>query len=66
MLFLQCREIAREAKLTLPGTVQGFGQLLTNLKPVIELELNARFVASARPRETENNQDNFEVEAFRR
>jgi len=43
MLFLQCREIARELKLTLPGTVQGFGQLLTNLKPVIELELNAGF-----------------------
>jgi hypothetical protein len=42
-LFKQCTKIAGEQTLSLPTTVQGFGQRLTAMKSVIELELNARF-----------------------
>ncbi len=42
-LFAQCNKIAKERDLNLPKTVQGFGQRISNLKPVIEMELNARF-----------------------
>ena len=42
-LFKQCSQIAREKQWTLPRTVQGFGQRLTHLRPIIEAELKARF-----------------------
>ncbi|HKD66835.1 MAG TPA: hypothetical protein VKB84_08355 [Candidatus Binataceae bacterium] len=47
-LFEMCKMVARENQLSLPATVQGFGQRLTNLKPVIELELKARFIDERR------------------
>jgi len=42
-VFAQCNKIAKERDLNLPKTVQGFGQRISNLRPVIEMELNARF-----------------------
>jgi hypothetical protein len=41
-LFKRCSEIAADTGLPLPRTAGGFGQKLTNLHRVIELELNAK------------------------
>ncbi|MFZ0679159.1 hypothetical protein [Candidatus Binatus sp.] len=42
-LFRQCGAVAADRGLPLPRTAQGFGQKLTNMRRVIELELNASF-----------------------
>jgi hypothetical protein len=41
-LFRQCSKIADEAGFPFPRTASGFGQKLTNMHRVIELELNAK------------------------
>ncbi len=43
-LFKECQRIAEEENLPFPRTASGFGQRLTNLRRVIELELRVRFI----------------------
>jgi hypothetical protein len=43
-LFLRCSVVAAERGLPLPRTASGFGQKLTNMRRVIELELRAKLI----------------------
>lgn len=42
-LFRRCQAVAEEQRLVFPRTVQTFGQRLSNLRRVIELELGVKF-----------------------